>query len=190
MRRLLLEKRRRTLTDKINELLNRDRFMAVEPPAGLEFLSLELNPARLSAKALKENPQMHVKQVDIDIAAVEIELARKDYWPDMDFKLAYGQREEDRTGRDLPDFISGQVVISIPLWYKTRQDSKLAATLKSRQAAESSYRNLAKSLPYQVDVLISQIHDTQENYKLFTQALLLRQISGPVLPRVPMKSGP
>ncbi len=172
--KIVLEKRRRTLTDKINELLNRDRFMAVEPPAGLEFLSLELNPARLSAKALKENPQMHVKQVDIDIAAVEIELARKDYWPDMDFKLAYGQREEDRTGRDLPDFISGQVVISIPLWYKTRQDSKLAATLKSRQAAESSYRNLAKSLPYQVDALISQIHDTQENYKLFTQALLLQ----------------
>jgi len=172
--KIVLEKRRRTLTDRINELLNRDRFMAVEPPTGMEFLSLELNPAKLAAKALKENPQMHVKQADIDITGVEIELARKDYWPDMDVKLAYGQREEDRTGRDLPDFVSGQVVINIPLWHKTRQDPKLAATLKSRQAAESSYRNLAKSLPYQVDALITQIHDTQENYKFFTQALLLQ----------------
>ena len=55
-----------------------------------------------------------------------------------------------------------------------RQEPKLAANLKSREAADNSYRNFARSLPYQVDTLIIQIHDTQENYKLFTEALLLQ----------------
>ena len=172
--KIILEKRRRTLADRINELLNREFFMVVEPHTGLEFMNLELNPEELTSMALQENPQLRVKQAEIDIAQVEIELAKKDYWPDMDVKLAYGQRDEDRTGRSLPDFVSGQVVMNIPLWQKTRQDSKLSSTLKAREAAEKSYRNLIKSLPFQVDALITEIRDTQENYKLFTEALLLQ----------------
>ncbi len=172
--KIMLERRQRTLADRINELLNRDRFMAVEPPASWEFMRLQLNLEELTTKALQENPRLRVKQADIDIVDVEVELARKDYWPDMDVKLAYGQRDEDRTGRSLPDFVSAQVVMNVPLWQNTRQDPKLEATLKAREAAEKSYRNLLKSLPYQVDALITEIHNTQENYKLFTEALLLQ----------------
>jgi len=172
--KIILEKRRRTITDRINELLNRDRFMAVEPPTGLEFLNLQLNAEELTSRTLQENPQLHVKQADIGIAGTAVELARKDYWPDMDFRVAYGQRDEDRTGRSLPDFISAQVLMNVPLWQKTRQDPKLEATLKAKEAAEKSRQNLLKSLPYQVDAIVTEIDDTQENYKLFKEALLLQ----------------
>lgn len=172
--KIVLDKRRRTLIDRINELLNRDRFMTVEPPVGLKLMKLDLNPEALAAKALEENPQLRARKADIGIAEADVELAKKDYWPDMEVKFAYGQREEDRTGRSLPDFVSGQVVINVPLWFKTRQEPKLAAALKTRQAADNSYRNLAKSLPYQVDALITQINDVQKNYKLFKDALLLQ----------------
>jgi outer membrane protein TolC len=137
-------------------------------------MSVQLYAEELTAKALQENPQLRVKQAEIDIAGVEIELARKDYYPDMDFKVAYGQRDEDRTGRSLPDFVSGQVVMNIPLWQNTRQDPKLEAARKAREATAKSYANLVKSLPYQVDALITEIRDTQENYKLFMEALLLQ----------------
>lgn len=172
--KIVLEKRRRTITDRINELLNREQFAVADPPIGLEFMSLQLNPEELTAKALQENPRLHFKRADINIAEAEIELAKKDYWPDMDFRVAYGQREEDRTGHSFPDFVSAQVIMNIPLWQNTRQDPKLEATRKSHEAAEKSYRNLSKSLPYQVDALITEIHDTQENYKLFAEALLLQ----------------
>jgi cobalt-zinc-cadmium efflux system outer membrane protein len=172
--KIMLEKRRRTATDRINELLNRDRFMSLEPPTELELLNLQLNAEALTSRTLQENPQLRVKQADIGIAEVEIELARKDYWPDMDFRVAYGQRDEDRTGRSLPDFVSAQVVMNVPLWQNTRQDPKLEATLKAREAAEKSHQNLLKRLPYQVDALVTEIHETQENYKLFTEALLLQ----------------
>jgi outer membrane protein TolC len=172
--KIMLEKRSRTLNDRINELLNREEFMVTEPEADLRLMSLDLNAKELTSKALQDNPQLRAKKADIDIAYVGVELAKMDYWPDMDIKLAYGQREEDRTGRDLPDFVSGQVVINIPLWFKMRQNPKLTAALKARQAAENSYRNLAESLPHQVDALITQINDTEKNYKLFSEALLLQ----------------
>jgi outer membrane protein TolC len=172
--KIRLERRRRTLEDKINGLLNRESFTPVQPPEGLSYPDLKLNIKNLQDKALKENPQLRVRQTKIDITAVEIQLAKKQYWPDMDIKLAYGQRDQDFTGRDLPNLVSGSVTMNIPLWQKKRQDSKLAATKKNHEAAINFYRNLMESLPYRVDALVTEIHDIQRNYRLFADALLLQ----------------
>ena len=172
--KITLEKTSRNLEDRINELLNRESFTPVQPPKGLSFPDLQLEIERLQDKALKENPQLRVRQAQIDIVAKEIELARKDYWPDMDVKIAYGQREEDLTGRDLPDLVTGSVTMNIPLWQKSRQNSKLAAVKMDHQAAVNFYRNLVESLPHRVDALVTEIHDTQKNYRLFNEALLLQ----------------
>ena len=172
--KIRLEKRRRTLEDKINGLLNRESFTPVRPPDGLNYPDLQLNVKDLQNKALKENPQLRVRQTKIDITAVEIQLAKKQYWPDMDIRLAYGQRGEDFTGRDLSNLVSGSVTLNIPLWQRKRQDSKLAATKKDHEAAINFYRNLLESLPYRVDALVTEIHDTQRNYRLFSDALLLQ----------------
>jgi cobalt-zinc-cadmium efflux system outer membrane protein len=172
--KISLQRTRRTLEDRINELLNRASFITVIPPKDLGYPDLQLKVKQLQDKAIKENPQFRVRQARIDIAAKDIELARKDYWPDMDVKLAYGQRDEDRTGRDLPDFVSGSVTMNIPLWQNKRQDSKLAAAKKSHQAAINFYRNLIESLPHRVDALVTEIRYTQKNYRLFTDALLLQ----------------
>ena len=172
--KITLERRRRTLEDRINELLNRESFITVLPPKNMSYPDLQLKVKHLQDQALKGNPQLRVRQAQIDIAAKDIELARKDYWPDMDVKLAYGQRDEDFMGRDLPDFVSGSVTMNIPLWQHKRQDSKLAAAKKNHQAAINFYRNLIESLPHRVDALVTEIRDTQKNYRLFTDALLLQ----------------
>lgn len=68
--KIRLEKRRRTLEDKINGLLNRESFTPVRPPDGLNYPDLQLNVKDLQNKALKENPQLRVRQTKIDITAV------------------------------------------------------------------------------------------------------------------------
>jgi outer membrane protein TolC len=172
--KIRLERTRRTLEDNVNELLNREVFIAVQPPKDLEFPDLRVDVGHLQEKALKENPQLKVRRTKIDIAAVEIKLAQKDYWPDMDFKLAYGQREEDFNDRDLPNFVSASVTLNIPLWQNKRQDSKLAAKKKNHEAAIKFYRNLVAVLPHRVDALVSEIHNMQKNYRLFRDALLFQ----------------
>jgi outer membrane protein TolC len=172
--KIRLERTRRTLEDQVNELLNRQVFTAVQPPQGLEYPNLSIEVGHLQKKALKENPQLKVRRTKIEIAAVEIELAQKDYWPDMDFKLAYGQREEDFNDRELPNFVSASVTLNIPLWQNKRQDSKLAVTKKNHEAAIKFYRNLLTVLPHRVDALVSEIHNMQKNYRLFRDALLFQ----------------
>ena len=155
--KIILKKKRRTLENRINELLNRESFSPVIPPQDLSFPGLQLDVKKLQDRATKNNPGLRIRLADINLAAVEIELARKDYWPDMDFKVAYGQRDEDRTGRSLPDFVSGSVTINLPIWKKYRQDPKLAATLKNRDAASKSYRSLVLRLPHLVDALAESL---------------------------------
>ena len=170
--KVLLEREYRNLEDRINELLNRDRFNSVSPPDRLIYPDLKLDVTALQDQSLKQNPQLAARQAEINQSEVEIRLAEKDYWPDMDVTLAYGQRGEDMTGRDLPDFVSGAIVVNVPLWFKTRQNKQLAATRKRFAAARDRYRNLVEALPYQVSTLATDIGKFQEHYRLFTDALL------------------
>lgn len=172
--KIMLEKRRRVLQDRLNELLNRERFEPVAPAPGLPLMALDLNIERLQSRALEENPEVAVRKTEIRIADIEVELARKAFWPDFDVQLAYGQREEDRTGRDLPDFVSGTVMLNIPVWQGTRQRPKLAAALKTLAAARQSHQALLAALPHRIDALGAEIQDTQRNYRLFKDALLLQ----------------
>ena len=172
--KIVLRRRYRTLEDQINELLNRESFMPVKPPTDLTYLHTRLELDALTRQSLFGNPWLGVRQAEIDKAAVEIELAKKDYWPDMDFRLSYGQRDEDLTGRNLPDFFSATVTFTIPLWQKSRQDKKLSASIKSYEAAMKSYRSLVDSLPHRIDALANEILDTQENYHLYVDALLVQ----------------
>ena len=146
--RVSLERESRNLEDRINGLLNRDRFSPVTPPGRLAYPALKLDVGALKDQSRKQNPQLAMRQAEVDQAGVEIELAHKDYYPDMDFMVAYGQRGEDQAGQNLPDLVSGSGVVNIPLWYKTRQDKQLAATLKGLAAAKDGYRNLFVALPH------------------------------------------
>ncbi len=170
--KIVLNRKRRTLQDRINELLNRESFAPVNPPRDLEYVDVRLDFEPLKNQTLAHNPWLRVRQAEVDQASVDIELAKKDYWPNMDFKFAYGQRDEDLTGRNLPDFVSATVTFTIPLWAKSRQSKKLAATQKNHEAAMKSYRSLVRSLPHRVDALATEIRDTQENYKLYVDALV------------------
>jgi outer membrane protein TolC len=65
-------------------------------------------------------------------------------------------------------------MVNIPLWWKSRQDKKLEATRKGYEAEMKSYQNLVETLPHRIDALFTEIHDTQENYRLFSDALMLQ----------------
>ena len=158
---------------RINELLNRSEFQEVNVPADPGFLEIQTWTRRSrDSWALTHNPMLRVRQADIDRASINIDLARKNYYPDMDFRVGYGQRDEDMTGRDLPDFLSASVVINLPLWQKQKQDKQLLAEQNRLKSATKSYENLQHALPHQVDALLNEISALQENYKLFSMGLI------------------
>jgi len=107
----------------------------------------------------------------MDRVKIGVELADKEYWPDIDFKIAYGQRDEVM-GNDLSDFVSASMTMNVPLWQNSRQDKKLASVSASHDAAVKAYKNLAERLPYRVDALSTEILSLQKSYQLYTDTLI------------------
>jgi len=172
--RTTLISRKRILEDQLNELVNEERFASVKTDGIPSLPEPVLSGEALTESALAHNPSLATLAVDIETAGIDIGLARKDYWPDMSVGVGYGQREEDQTGRDLPDFVYGSVSFTIPVWFQNKQNKRLQAALKRKSAAEKAYDNLEKRLPHQVDALLSEIESYQVNYRLFDEALLLQ----------------
>ncbi len=182
--KITLKKKRRVTEDRINELLNRESFESIKAPSQLEIpnpgMGIKMTPKTgtdisiptLQNIARTHNPVLKAKEIEILKEQTNIGLARKDYMPDFDMKLAYGQRDENKAGQNRDDFFTAVVVVDIPLWKNSRQDKNLTAATASRRAAEQSYQNLHESLNHQVDALATEWQELQENFKLYTDSLL------------------
>lgn len=167
-----LENKRRTIEDRLNALLNRGEYAAIAPPAELPITLVDLSTSKLDKAVLSGNPDLSAQNARVARAETRIELARKDYYPDLNFKVAYGQRDGLESGRNPPDFLSATVSMSLPVWHRTKQDKNLSSALLSRRAAEDAYKNLAVSLPHQADALATEMTDAMTRYNLYTKELI------------------
>lgn len=160
------------LQDTIGGLLNRDSYF-IENGSRLEFPDLSgLNREALTAEAIEKNPLVKARHAAVLKAEVDLQLAEKDYMPDMNFTVAYGQREDDPvSGRDRSDFLSAGVSITVPLWQNTRQDSKLEGAKKRLTSARRALQAVQKTLPHKVDSLLAEIDGARESKELFADAV-------------------
>lgn len=170
--KITLKKKRRVKEARINELLNRKSFESIKAPSELDFSGIKISLPTLQNFAKANNPVLKAKEIEILKEQTNIDLAHKDYMPDFDMKLAYGQREENAAGQNWDDFFSAVVVMNIPLWKNSRQDKNLSAAIASHRSVEQSYQNLRESLGHQVDAMATELQDLQENFTLYKNSLL------------------
>ena len=167
-----LSKQRRSIEDNINRLLSRKEFQPLPIAPKPKVLDILFNTKRLTDQALQNNPQLNVLKIEIQSTEIEVMLAEKKYYPDFDFKLSYGQRDEDRTGRDLADFVSATVGLNLPLWKHKKQDNWLAASQNRANAAKLSAESLSAALPFQIDDLVNEIESAKKNYRIYEDDIL------------------
>lgn len=173
--RVSLESRARMLQDRIGELLNREELLSVSSDqTAIPDISW-LEPGRLVEVGLKNNPLITARRAAVMQAEAKAELAAKDYMPDMDLKVSYGQRDEDPvTGKDRADFISAGVTLSVPLWQGSRQDSKYEGSIKRLASAKKSLLALERSLPHRIDGLLAEIEGALETRQLYLDEITVQ----------------
>ncbi|MBI9083645.1 MAG: TolC family protein [Desulfobacterales bacterium] len=171
---IALKTKRRRIQDRILQTLNRKGFSEIVPPSLSHMPNIDIDTEGWEAAALAHNPGIYARKLVIDQAGIDIELARKAYWPDPDLRLAYGQRDDDPMGRKRSDFLSASVAFSIPLWARDKQDQRLAGAESRLEAAQAKLRELTDTLPHRVDALATEIGDTRESYRLFDDAVLVQ----------------
>ena len=138
----------------------------VPAPASLSEAALSL-PA-LSEKGLNDRPQLRALQSTVEQAAKMGDLARKDYYPDFDVRLQYGQRNAMPNGAARDDMVSLTLAINLPIWRETKRDPRVTeATAMQEQALEmlNAQRNELKAQLAQQVAMAEQSYQSARLYE-------------------------
>jgi outer membrane protein TolC len=135
-----LASERRTIEAELVRGLGRESDAALPEPAALRLPATVLQYESLRETALRERPQLLGLQSLIDRSGKALDLARRDYYPDFDVKLSYGQREDMLDGVSRDDMVSLTVAVNLPVWRGNKRDPAVAEAIAMRNEATEMYQ--------------------------------------------------
>jgi outer membrane protein TolC len=105
-------------------------------PTRATLLDLPAAPEALQRAAQQERPQLKSLAALIEKSDREVELARREYYPDFEVRFNYGQRDRAPDGTPRDDMVTLTVAVNLPIWRKSRLEPRVAeANAMRRQAA-------------------------------------------------------
>ena len=136
--RLKLGRERPSLEAELNRAAGRGDAVAIAPGAPqLREADLRLEALRAAARAGR--PQLLAQQRLVERGAAQVDLAKKDYYPDFDLRFSYGQRDNFQDMRR-EDMVSFTVAINLPVWGRNKREPRVAEAESMRNQATAMYQ--------------------------------------------------
>ena len=160
-----------TLTARMNALLYRSLDTEVMETRGEDLGKLKPAPFAVSAGQLEgmaaaDSPVLAGARRKIKKDLLAVRLAKKDYYPDFDTEISYGQRDS------MPDLVSGSVFVSIPLWHRTKEDKKVDEERAGVLAARQQYDSLRDDLFFRLKDAVLELQRYDNQIDLFRTGLI------------------
>src|SRR4030043_571528 len=171
---IMLGQKKRALEAKLNALLNRSPEAPVGEPAEVIFKKLPYAIDELQKMAGEINPTLQGMKKMIEAKEKAYELAKREYYPDLTFKFAYGQRDNSPGPEVMKrrDMLTGMVEINIPIFYKSKQDRKVAETKADIQTIEAQYRAMKNEIFFMITDMASMIERVERQLNLYKTGII------------------
>ena len=168
---IMLGQRKRSMEAKLNALLNRPPETPMGEPEEVVFRKFPFSIEELQKMALEMNPTLKGMKKMIEAKEKAYALAKREYYPDFNFKFAYGQRDNspDMKRRDM---LTGMVEMNIPIFYKSKQDRKVAETKAEILATEAQYRAMKNEVLFMITDMASMIQRGERQIELYKTGIL------------------
>ncbi|MBI0476961.1 transporter [Sphingomonas sp. MA1305] len=127
------------------------------PEVAGDVPTLDLAPDRLRA-ALEQHPDMISAEAGVRRAQADVDAARAEKRPDWAFEVAY-QRRDPRYG----DMVSAGVSMTLPLFTRSRQNSRIAARQSAAEQAGAEREDARRTLGAELEAALAdhQMHHSQ-----------------------------
>ncbi len=136
---LKLARERPTVEAELIRALGRNAILASPVPEPPQLHEETLSLESLRETALLQRPQLLALQSIVTRNGKALDLARKNYYPDFDVRLAYGQRDNMLDGSRRPDMVTLTVAVNLPVWRQSKLAPRVAEALAKRDQAQSMY---------------------------------------------------
>jgi len=177
-----LEDRLRALQDlrmptvaRLNAALNRPVKTELPEPSEYEPALVSVTDQQLLERLAENNPEL--RSLDFEIAGRKqnIELARKNYYPDITLGVNYIDTADSTGGRDPSDdgknVVAAMVSVNIPLW----RGKYAAGEREARQRYFSATHNKTEknnTLNAELELALYRFRDAERKIDLYQNALL------------------
>jgi cobalt-zinc-cadmium efflux system outer membrane protein len=168
---IMLGQKRRGLEAKLIALLNRPPESSIEKAEEVSFKKIPFAIDELQKMAVEINPTLQAMKKMIEAKEKAYELAKKEYYPDLTFKFAYGQRDN---GPEMKrrDMLTGMMEINIPIFYKSKQERKVAETKSEIQVIEAQYRAMKNEILFMITDMGSMIQRVERQLELYKSGII------------------
>jgi len=168
---IMLEQKRRALEAKLNALLNRPPESPVGIPEEVRFRRFPLTHEELQKMALEANPQLRGMKKMIESKEKAYALAKREYYPDFNFRFAYGQRDN---GPEMKrrDMLTGMMEINIPIFYKSKQDRKVVEAKADIQVLEAQVQAMKNEIFFMITDMGSMIQRVERQLDLYRTGII------------------
>ena len=169
---IMLEQRKKALEAKLNALLNRSQETPMGKPAEVVFNKFPYSIEELQKMAWEMNPTLKGMKKMIEAKEKAYALAKREYYPDFNLKFAYGQRDSTPNGISRMNMLTGMVEINIPIFYKSKQDRKVAETKAEIQLAEAQYRAMKNEILFMITDMVSMVQRVERQIDLYKTGII------------------
>jgi len=168
---IMLGQRKRALEAKMIALLNWSPETQVGKPEEVIFRKLPITIEEFQKMALEVNPTLKGMKKMIEAKEKAYALAKREYYPDFDIRFAYGQRNN---GPEMKrrDMLTGMVEINIPIFYKSKQDRKLAETKADILTTEAQYQAMKNEILFMITDMGSMIQRGERQLELYKTGII------------------
>jgi cobalt-zinc-cadmium efflux system outer membrane protein len=168
---IMLEQKKSALGAKLNALLNRSPETPVSTPEEVVLQKLPIHIEEFQKTAVDMNPTLKGMKKMIEAKEKAYDLAKREYYPDLTARFAYGQRDD---GPDMKrkDMLTGEVMINIPIFYKSKQDRKVAEAMADIQATEAQYRAMKNEIHFMITDMASMIQRVERQLELYKTGII------------------
>ena len=170
-----LEQKRQSMAARLNILLNRPADAALslnEEISQAPKTEFAFSFGELQRIAIGSRPSLLGLQHLIERYRLAERFAERNYYPDFDVGVSYGQRDNARTGEERPDFISGFVTVSVPLWYKTKERRKVSEEKANIRKAVEQYNAAKNEVFFQIKDILTEIERYNREIGLYKTGLV------------------
>ena len=138
---ITLRQKRLVIQARLNTLLNRPAGSEFGQTAEITYERSEPDLDSLRVRAAAQRPYLSGWQAMRRQSDLRIDLAKKDYWPDLSVFVAYTQRDELQNGSPGVDFLSGGISFDLPVYFWKKQNNQVEESTYNKLAIDQRYSN-------------------------------------------------
>jgi outer membrane protein TolC len=169
---LRLARERPAIEAELIRALGRNTNISLPVTEPLQLQEETLSLEQLRERALEQRPQLLALRSIVSREEQALDLARKNYYPDFDVRLAYGQRDNMLDGARRPDMVTLTVAVNLPAWRESKLAPRVAEALARRDQALGLYEAQRNDIAASLRQRIAQAEQSLKSARLYQTTIL------------------